>query len=196
MIKQMFIDTETTGVDTRTSGVYQIGGIIIAGKRGEEFEFNCDIFTEDEISPKAFEKTKITLKDISKYPPPDQIHQQFINIMDKYVDRYDKKDKFVVFAYGSEFDQRILSNWFYKLGDDYFRSWFWHPWICIMNLAMYALQGDRKELENFKLLTVAEYLHVRVKEDKLHTALYDAQLAKKVYHKLVDRIAVHDDIPF
>lgn len=184
MLKQLFIDTETTGVNTNTCGVYQIGGIIKVGKREEEFEFNCDIFEENEIDPKAFETNKMTVETISEYPSPDIVFEQFTSLLEKYVDKYDKNDKFIVIGYGSEFDQQVLRNWFYRLGDDYFGSWFWHPWVCVMNLAQYVLQEERNMLTNFKQSAVAEYLRIRVSEDKLHTALYDAQLAKKIYEKL------------
>jgi len=184
MIKQLFIDTETTGVDRDLSGVWQIGGIIKVGKREEEFEINCDIFEEDEINPKAFETNDMTLEKIAKFQPPEKALEQLIGILDKYVDKYDKKDKFIVLGYGAEFDQQILRNWFYKLGDDYFGSWIWHPWIDIMVLAQYVLQGVRPNLENFKQRTVADYLQIRTDETKLHSALYDAQIARKIYNKL------------
>ena len=184
MIKQLFIDTETTGVNTDIVGMYQVGGIIRVGKREEEFEFNCDIFEEDEIDPKAFEKNGLTLKEIATFPTPQDTFEKFINLLDKYIDRYDKKDKFIVIGYGAEFDQRILSNWFYKLGDDYFRSWFWHPWIDVMNLAMYVVKDYRSDISSFKLKSIAEHFHIRTDDTKLHTALYDAQITRKIYNKL------------
>jgi len=183
-LKQLFIDTETTGTYTETVGLYQFGGIIVAGKRGEEFEFNCDIFEEDDVDLKALETNGITLEEISQFPDPQQVFEQFISVLDKYVDRYNPMDKFVVYGYGAKFDQQMLRNWFYKLGDDYFGSWFWHPFVDIMNLAMYIKQGERRNLANFKMQTVADYLHIRTDKTRLHTALYDAQIAKKIYEKL------------
>ncbi|MDD5053474.1 MAG: 3'-5' exonuclease [Sulfuricurvum sp.] len=185
MVKQLFIDTETTGVNVNAVGMYQLGGVIVAGRREEEFEFNCDIFEEDEVNTDAFENNGMSIEKISSFPSPEIVLGKFIDLMDKYVDRYDRRDKFVVIGYGSEFDQQILRNWFYKLDDDYFGSWFWHPWVCVMNLAMFACQVSRAEMQNFKLKTVAEHLEIPVVDEKLHTALYDAKLAREVYSKIV-----------
>lgn len=188
MVKRLFLDTETTGTNTDTVGMYQLGGIIEVGKREEEFEFNCDIFEEDAIDPKSFGTNGMTLEKISNSPSPEKVLEQFTGLLDKYVDRYDKQDKWIVIGYGVEFDQKILRNWFYKLGDDFFGSWFWHPWICVMNLAQYVLQEERSEIENFRQNTIAEYLHIRVDESKLHTALYDAKITRKIFNKLEERI--------
>jgi DNA polymerase-3 subunit epsilon len=185
MQKLIFIDTETTGGDRENAGVWQIGGIIECGKRSEEFLFECDIFEQDVFDPVVTEVTGITLDKLTKLADPGETYDKFVAMLDKYVDKYDKKDKFHAIAYGADFDSAILRNWFLKNDDDYFGSWFWHPWLCMMYFAAMALRNDRSEMNNFKLETVAEYLGIKVDPEKTHNALYDAELAREIYYKII-----------
>jgi DNA polymerase III subunit epsilon len=183
MKKLIFIDTETTGINREESGIWQIGGIIECGKRKEEFLFECDIFTHNDFDPIVTEVTGITLEKLSALPDPADIHVQFVKLLDKYVDRFDKKDKFTAINYGASFDEDMLVKWFKSNDDDYFHSWFWHPWTCVMNMAALSLQDERPQLRNFKMETVAEYLGIKFDSNKLHNALYDAQIAREIYLK-------------
>jgi DNA polymerase-3 subunit epsilon len=188
MKKLLFIDTETTSSDRHKCGVWQIGGVVECGKRIEEFLFECDIYEGDEISPSAFEVNGMSEEKIAKLPDPDKTYEQFIQLLNKYVDKFDKKDKFTVVAYGAEFDEEVLRHWFEKNDDDYFGSWTWHPWLCMMQQSAFFYQNERQEIQNFKLVTVANYLGVKIQEDKFHNALYDAQIARKIYYKLLSNI--------
>lgn len=183
MIKRIFLDTETTDTNMATAGLWQIGAIIECGKRIEEVNLKFDIFEGDSVDPKALELNGITLDKIASFDDPAECHKKFLNILDKYVDKYDKKDKFQVFAYGAEFDSTILRNWFWKNEDDYFGSWFFHPWIDVMNMAATILQEKRKELQNFKLGTVAEYFEIK-RDGSFHDALFDAHVCRDLYNKL------------
>lgn len=183
--KLIFLDTETTGGHHDNCGVWQIGGIIECGKRSEEFLFECDIFEQDKFDPAVTEVTGITLEKLSKMADPGETYDKFVAMLDKYVDKFDKQDKFIAVAYAAEFDQTVLRDWFVKNDDDYFGSWFWHPWLDVMNMAAVELRQERSELKNFKLGTVAQYLGIKVDGAKQHDALYDAQLAREIYYKII-----------
>lgn len=187
MNKLLFIDVETTGIDRNKSGVWQIGGLIECGKRKEEFLFECDIFEQDDFDPTVTDITGITLEKLSSFSNPAQVHDQLIKIFDKYVDRYDKTDKFTTIAYGASFDQDMLERWFKNNDDDFLRSWTWHPWICMMSTAALMLKDERSSIKSFKLSSIAEYLNIKVDENKTHNALYDAQIAREIYYKLIKK---------
>lgn len=185
MNKLIFLDTETTGADREKSGIWQIGGIIECGKRKEEFLFECDIFEQDVFDDRVTEVTGITVEKLSKMADPGETYDKFVAMIERYVDRYDKKDKFTAVGYGADFDQDMLRNWFLKNDDDFFGSWFFHPWLCMMHMAAVELRDVRSELKNFRLETVATYLGIKVDHDKQHNALYDAWLAREIYNKIV-----------
>jgi len=185
-MKTIFIDTETTSSNSQTCGLVQIAGIVeIEGKEIDRFNINSNIFGDEEISEEALEINGLTMKQIQKFPKPRIAFAKFISQLKKHIDQYNKTDKFIVFAYKSEFDNNVLRNWFIRNNDQYFGSWFWNPWIDIMNLAMYVLQSERHQLTNFKLITVAEHLGIDLNDRNIHDALYDVELARKVYKEIV-----------
>lgn len=185
MLKHIFIDTETTGDDRQKSGIWQIGGIIECGKRKEEFLFECDIFEQDTFDPKVTEITGITIEKLNKMEDPGKVYDQFVDLLGRYVDKFDKTDKFQFIAYGADFDYDMLRTWFAKNDDDYFGSWFWHPALCMMYASAMHLREERSELKNFRLGTVAAYLGIKVDPTQAHNALYDARIAREIFYKLL-----------
>jgi len=186
MNKLIFLDTETTGTDRKKSGVYQIAGIIECDGKAEEFDFKCNIFDGDLVDKKAFEANKMSINKIMTFPNPKDTFREFIDLLSKYVDRFDKKDKFVAIGYFSEFDAEILRTWFIKNNDNYFGSWFWHPFLDVAQLVAYVYQEDRDMFPNFKLSTVAYMLEVTNEKDEgvFHDALFDAKITRDIYWKL------------
>lgn len=184
MQKLCFIDTETTGKDQNTSGLWQIGGIIECGKRSEEFLFECDIFEQDAFDPAATELTGITEKKLAQMADPGETHDKFVALLDKYVDRYNKQDKFQFIAYGAEFDMDILRNWFEKNDDDYMFSWFWTPALCMMYASAMYWQDKRSEIKSFKLESIAQYFGIKTNPEEFHDALYDAKIAREIYYHI------------
>ncbi len=187
--KYIFIDTETTSADVTRAGVYQIAGIIEYEKTCETFNFLTNIFEGDLVEESAFKCNGYTLEKIMKLPDPKDVFKKFINLLSNHVDRYDKADKFTAVGYFSEFDARVLRNWFTKNKDDYFGSWFFHPFLDVAQLAAYVYKEDRDLLPSFKLGSVAYAMGlIDSKEDELlHDALVDAKLTRQMYWQL-DRI--------
>lgn len=110
------------------------------------------------------------------------MYSEFVAMLAKYVDKFNKKDKFFLVGYNNAaFDNQFLRGFFLQNGDVYFGSWFWANSIDVMVLASAYLAERRPEMENFKLSTVAKFLGVSVSDDSLHNALYDIELTRAVY---------------
>ena len=185
-MKQIFLDLETTGSNYLKHGIYEIGGIIRYENILEEFELKCDIFQEDEINLTAFnpEKTNIKPEDLKTYPDPYETYQKLIAILTKHCDKFNKQDKFIFINFFASFDYDFLRRWFESNGDQYFGSFFWNPPLGLESLAMEYLINERHEMKNFQLTTVCRQLGIKVDENKTHSALYDAHLAKQLYDKI------------
>ncbi len=183
-LKYCFIDTETTSVDTRDAGMWQVAGVIPYKGTHEEFNIKCDIFAEDGVDKGVMLMHDLKREDLKEFGRPMHAHQELVDILSRHVNRYDPKDKFHFVGYGAEFDAKVLRRWFENNNDQYFGSWFWHPWICVMGMAAFKLRKKRSEIENFKLGTVAQYMGIEVDKDKTHDALYDIQLTMKLYDKI------------
>ena len=124
----------------------------------------------------------VTREQIMAYPPMYEVYSQFVAMLGKYVDKFNKKDKFFLVGYNNAaFDNQFLRGFFLQNGDNYFGSWFWANSIDVMVLATAFIGDRRKEMENFKLSTVAKFLGVNVDDASLHDAFYDIYLTKEVY---------------
>lgn len=185
MSKLFFYDLETTGLDYKKNAIHQLSAIIVInGEVKERINIKIRPFEGAEISQEALDVGNVTLEQIMAYPPMEEAHTQLIRIMSKYVNRFDKTDKFFLVGYNNaHFDNDFFREMFIRCDDIYFGSWFWSNSIDTMTLATINLLDQRSKMINFKLSTVANELGIRLEESKLHDALYDVDLTMQVFYK-------------
>lgn len=182
-MKLLFFDLETTGTNPGRNGIHQISGqIVIDGKHVQDFDFHVRPNPKAVIEDAALNVGSVTREQVLAYPPMGQVYKEFVAMLDKYVDKYNKKDKFFLVGYNNAaFDNQFLRGFFLQNGDNYFGSYFWSNSIDVMVLASAYIADRRADMENFKLSTVAKFLGVSVSDDSLHNALYDIELTRAVY---------------
>lgn len=196
MSKLFFYDTETTGTRHWKNGIHQISGAIeINGDIIESFNFKVKPVEGAKIEKEALDIAGVTEADIMEYTPMNVLYQKIEKMLAKYVNKFDKKDKFHLVGFNNAgFDNAFFRAWFVQnspnekaaLYGNYFGSWFWADSIDVICLVAYCLKDVRHELEDVKLKTVAAYLKIEIDESKLHDALYDIELTRAVYHKLIN----------
>ena len=187
MNKEIWIDLETTGTNEIQNGITQISGaILLDNKLQEKFNYRLQPFPGDKIETKALEVQGITKADLKTYDYPLDTKVHFTNLLKRYVDQFNKKDKFHFFAYNAQFDNRFLRQFFYKCSDKYYGSFFFFPPLDVMNLAAFHLQKERSKLPNFQLMTVAKHLGIKIDESKAHDAFYDIEVTNLIYKKLTN----------
>ena len=55
----------------------------------------------------------VTREQILAYPPMQQVYQEFVSMLGKYVDKFNKKDKFFLVGYNNAaFDNQFLRGFF------------------------------------------------------------------------------------
>lgn len=182
-MKLVFFDLETTGTNPGKHGIHQISGqIVIDGVIKETFDFHVQPNPKALIEDEALKVGNVTREQILAYPPMQQVYQEFVAMLGKYVDKFNKKDKSFLVGYNNAaFDNQFLRGFFLQNGDVYFGSWFWANSIDVMVLASAYLATRRPDMENFKLSTVARTLGVDVQSESLHDAMYDIELTKAVF---------------
>lgn len=187
--KLFFYDLETTGTKFWKNGIHQISGIItVGGREMERFNFHVMPNPMALIEEEALRVGNVTKDQIMAYPPMREVHGKIVEMLGRYVNKYDKKDKFHLVGYNNcSFDNQFFRAFFVQNSDNYFGSWFWSDSIDVMVLASQYLKDKRREMENFKLATVAKALDVEVSDDNLHDALYDIYLTMQVYKKVTGK---------
>lgn len=205
-MKKIFYDLETTGLDYRENAIHQISGCVeIDGDVKEYFNIKIKPFEGAVITPEALTTCNLTEDIINNYQAPEDGFNQFVGLLNKYVNKYNKKDKFFLVGYNNNsFDNNFLRAFYERYGDKYFYSYFWVNSIDVMVLATQHLIEKRHLMENFKLMTVARELGLQVIDEKLHDAEYDIDLTRKVYLALLpnsqkkhdNKLVLVDDLPF
>ena len=183
-MKLLFFDLETTGTYPGKHGIHQMSGmIVIDGEIKEKFDFKVRPNPQAEILDEALEVAGVTRDQILAYPPMGEVYHQFVDgILAKYVDRYNKTDKFFLVGYNNaSFDNQFLRGFFLQNGDKYFGSWFWANCMDVMVLATPYLAAKRAEMKDFKQGTVAKALGIPVEDEKLHDVLYDIEICKAIF---------------
>lgn len=184
MSKLFFYDLETTGTNPAKNGIHQIAGqIVINDKVKESFDFKVKPNPMAKVSEIALEVGGVTLDEINAYPEMSSVLFEIKMMLEKYVDKFDRTDKFFLVGYNNNaFDNPFFRGFFLQNGDRYFGSWFWSSSIDVMSLAANYLQDVRHEMKDFKLMTVAKQLGIDVDNNKLHDGNYDIALTKEIYY--------------
>lgn len=186
MTKILYLDTETTGLDPVRNDPYQIAGIIeIDGKVEEEFNLFCQPLDWSTIDDHALAMNGKMREDLEKYPLAKTVRSNLIKILDKYVDRFNRHDKFTPAGQNVTFDLQFLNHWFKKLHDDYWGSWCtWYP-LDLRQLVTIAQVKGWLRLENQKLATVAAAFGI---DFQAHDAMEDVRVTHKIISRMMESL--------
>ena len=186
MIKRVFIDVETTGTDPKIHAIHQVSGCIeIDGVIKEYFDYNVRPFDGAVIDPMALEVGNVTFEQVMQYKYSDEeAYCMLYRIFKKYVNPFNKKDKFSFVGYNAHFDKQFMYELWTRNSDSYFFSMVWSNHLDVMVLASEALEEIRPTMVDFKLMTVARELGIEIDESKLHNSLYDIEITYEMFQRL------------
>jgi len=191
MIKKIYFDCETTGINPMKNGIIQIAGIIeINNEEMRSFNMKIKPFESDVIEQEALNVSGITLEDIKGFEDPKTAYNSIVSMFDNYIDKYDKNDKFIVCGYNVRFDMDFLKEFFIKNGNDYLFSYFGKPKDPFPVIQYLSAMGKINTFNN-KLSTVCEYFGINIKD--AHDAMADIQATKSLIEKL-DEILIEINI--
>lgn len=184
--KIIYLDCETTGLDPKVNGIIQISGIIeVSGVVKESFDFKVRPFDTDVIDAKALEINGKTEVEVKAYKTPQIVHQALTKLLGKHVDKYDRTDKFLMVGYNAQFDQRMLKEWFEKLGDKYYFSWISPQVIDVYSLAGFFRYFAKIDTENLKQITVAKFFGITY---DAHDAYSDVKVCRQLFHQFASML--------
>lgn len=189
MNKIIFIDTETGGVNPEKAALIQLSGIIRIDKKDvEKFNFYIKPFENSEVTEKALEVQGRTLEDLKtdKYVEEKEVYKQFIKLLDKYIDKYDRTDKFIVAGYNVRFDVDILKAFFQRHGNNFLFSYLDSSMLDpLYSIRLLQIAEVLPVLENNKLETWCKHFGIEL---KAHDSLEDIEATKKLIGKLISLI--------
>jgi len=182
MIKKIYFDCETTGLSAIKNGIIQIAGIIeINNEEVKSFNIKIKPFASDIIKQEALDISGITLEDIKEFEDPKTAYNNIVTIFDRYVDKYDRNDKFLVCGYNVRFDIDFLKEFFVKNGNDYLFSYFGQIRDPLPVIQYLSSMGKINTINN-KLSTMCEYFGIDIKN--AHDAMADIKATKSLIKKI------------
>jgi len=163
-----------------------MSGIIeVNGEQKHQFDFRVAPFPQDVISEEALAIGGVTEAQIREHKSPREIYKVLITLLSKYVDRYDRNDKFTMVGYRVDFDDQMLRSWFKKLGDQYYGSWFSGYRLDVYALVCYLNLLGKMPTKSGKLRQedVADLLGM---EYDAHNSLEDVRITRKLLYKFTE----------
>lgn len=190
MIK-VFYDVESTGTNYHKHSIHQLAGLIeIDDIVVDEFNIHTRPHPKAIIEKEALDVAGVTEEEILAYPDMKDCHKEFVGLISRYVNRYDRRSKaFLVGFNNRAFDDQFLRAWFQQNGDEFFGSYFYSDTRDALVLASEYLEDRRNHMPNFQLHSVAKELGLEVDQNRLHDASYDVELTRQIY-----RIVTNKDI--
>lgn len=182
-IKRFFYDVETTGVNWRRNSIHQLAAWMeVDGVVVEKLNLHIRPHANADTDDSALAISNVTKEQVMQYPTMELQFKVIKDTLAKYVDPFDKKDKFFFVGFkNASFDDDFFKKYFELMGSKFF-FYFFPSSIDVSVLATQYLINVRHEMPSFKLHRVAKTLGIEVDDTRLHEADYDLQLTREVYY--------------
>jgi DNA polymerase III epsilon subunit-like protein len=193
-MKILWFDVETTGLNSVENDIISLAMIIeIDGIVMEELYLKIQPCNPDNISNEALTINGFKREEFSTFLPPKEAHKQIITFFNKYVDKYKKNktinDKLIPAGYNVLFDVQFLSEFFKKVGDNYFGSFVDYHKLDVASIVLFLQMHNKIKIEGYKLINVANYLNASI---NAHDAQSDIRATREVAYKLLEKIEVKE----
>ena len=181
--KIFWFDTETTGLDPHKNAMIQLGAIVeINGQIKEELMFLFKPYPEAEIDDRALQVNNRSKKEIMGFPDCTIALQGLKKKLSKYVNKYNKNDKFICAGFNVGFDIGFLRRTFERCGDNYFGSWFFNAPLDVWTVVSMAILKLGLRLPNYKLVTICDYFNIPILSE--HNAIDDIRGTRDLFYFL------------
>ncbi|MDR1893020.1 MAG: 3'-5' exonuclease [Oscillospiraceae bacterium] len=177
-----WIDTETTGLDPRDSGAFEIALLIYDGaKLLEEKLYHLNPLNDEiRFSEEAYQINGVSEETIRSYPPMEKVVPEIVELLKKHV----PQEKYVFAGYNCNFDYGHLGALFFRCGF-YIGDYFNEKFIDVLERVRMAREQGFLVLDrryNNKLETITKALGIT--HDDAHTALSDIKATRQLYEAL------------
>ena len=168
-MKEIILDTETTGLSTKEGHrIVEIGCIELDNLVPTKNTFHCYLNPERKVSERAFEVHGYTDEFLSKQKRFDQIVDEFLNFI--------KEKRLII--HNAEFDLSHLNNEMKILGKEKIKN----EVVDTLTLARNKFPGSSSSLD-----ALCKRYRIDNSKRVKHTALIDCDLLAKIYINLLEQ---------
>lgn len=183
VLKIIWLDVETTGLDRIRNGIIQIAGIVdVDGEPVESFDFSMNPAKEIDAGAEAIHG--ISSEEIAGYPSSEETYRAFTALLDRYVDAALQQTRLKPGGYNVSFDLGFLDQWFLEVGGKSIYAYLTDDRVD-PSAMMKAYQGylGKKRLPSWGLRGVASQLGVELGRN--HDALEDIRFTRELHRRLL-----------
>lgn len=192
-MKIFYADTETTGLDPKLNEIFQFALIVeIDGEVKEEASVLMRPDHPETISDDALRVTGKTREQLLALPSRKEGYHKLLAILAKYVDKYNRADKFQWVGQNPQFDMGFTRALWEQQGDKYFGSWFDNRAADLISLAVAMKMKGHIKPESFKLAVLCDLFGIKL---DAHDALNDIRATRLVFRELMERFIVATPLP-
>ena len=189
--KILWLDVETTGLSAVKNDVIQVAGIVeIDGKVHCEFDFECQPHSFDNVQQRALDVSGRTKAELYNYEQPGVVKAELEGMFARFIDKFDKEDKFTLAGYNVGFDDRFMREFWSKCGDQWYGSWIDYKPYDVYPLFKTYTQAAGVDVPNHKLVTAADHFGLSFGEEGAHDALGDIRVTREVGLKMREIFAL------
>lgn len=188
-MKLLYLDCESSGLDSKVNAMLQVSGIIeIEGKVVQEFDLRLRPHPSAVISPEALRINKL---DPERLHDPDRLepleaYKKLKSIFLTYIDKYDKADKFYLVGQNVHFDYGFLLELWNRQGDNYLGSFIHYHKIDLIALtASLRLAGKLptgSDLPSMKLSALCSYFKM---PEQTHDSMSDIRQTREIFGRYI-----------
>lgn len=186
MSKILYLDTETSGVDPEKNAIIQIAGIIeVDGEWVDRFKLYIAPFDGAIIEDEALIVSGLTKDVIYKGGPEIAVVRRLESIWKRYVNRFDKNDKFTIAGFNVQFDVDFLKAMFLRCGHKFLFSYLSHRMIDPYPVARFLKETGIIDIPKCNLETVCSYFGVELTQ--AHDAMSDVNATLELIRKMTEK---------
>ena len=200
MIKTIWLDVETTGLNTETDTIIELAALYEDGIKKNRAVFHK--FCKPGVKPESWDEplknrdnktitdlTGITWDKLEKDGVSEAtLYAEFSAFLAKRMDKFNKQDKAIFAAYNAKFDNNMVRALWDKNNDKYFGSWFLTVSLDIMSTVMLAVRhGILPIMPSYAQDKVAECLGIKF---QAHSAIEDIKAARQIQLTLENKMGI------
>lgn len=186
-MKILYLDTETTGIDPKVNEIVQFAAIVeIDGEVKAEVNIRCQPTNWDVIDSKALETTGLTLEDLKGYQDPKIAAMQIRDLFNKFINKFDKNDKFYPAGHNVGFDLEFLQA-FWRKHIDAYGTGSYQNWRALDSRVFGNFLAAAGKLTgvDMKLETICNQWNIPI---IAHDALSDIRATREVIKRMVSML--------
>jgi DNA polymerase III epsilon subunit-like protein len=179
-MRVIWVDTETTGIDTISSGAFEIAILVYDGSEmvGEKLYYLNPLNDQIKFGEEAFNVNGVSEEKIRSYPPAEKVIPEIVEFLDQYV----TPEGLVFAGYKCGFDYGHLKALFDRCGE-HMETFFSGRMIDVLELVKRArAMRILKHNGNNQLTTLCKALDIP--QENAHTALGDIKATRKLYEAI------------